>query len=240
MSWWVGAGLGFLRGGPLGAVVGGTIEHFIGKKFQKKLQESLPGIVQQGEFVTCLVVILTRVAMEMGPMSPKKTEVIHKFFMKNLDYAPSDLKFMDRLMNEVQVKKPDVDKFVVDYKKSCRNNYNLLLLALCYQIALVENTLNEEAESLIKYIGLILGVTYDRHNEIRIKYSLPAFKTPFHILELSSNASNDEIRKAYRKMASQYHPDRVILEDEETVQEAHSKFLEIQSAYKELGKLRKL
>ena len=37
MSWWMGAGLGFLRGGPLGAVIGGTIEHFLGKKLKKKL-----------------------------------------------------------------------------------------------------------------------------------------------------------------------------------------------------------
>ena len=32
MSWWMGAGLGFLRGGPFGAVVGAAAEHFLGKK----------------------------------------------------------------------------------------------------------------------------------------------------------------------------------------------------------------
>ena len=44
MSWWMGAGLGFLRGGPFGAVVGGVAEHFLGKKLQKKLHKKLPGI----------------------------------------------------------------------------------------------------------------------------------------------------------------------------------------------------
>ena len=83
MSWWMGAGLGFLRGGPLGAVVGGTIEHFLGKKLQKKMQDSLPGIISQGEFITSLVVILTRVAMESGTLSLKQLTVIHKVFVKN-------------------------------------------------------------------------------------------------------------------------------------------------------------
>jgi DnaJ-class molecular chaperone len=41
-------------------------------------------------------------------------------------------------------------------------------------------------------------------------------------------------------MASQYHPDRVSQEDEKTVQEAHMRFLEIQSAYQELGRVRKI
>ncbi len=236
----MGAGLGFLRGGPLGAVIGGTIEYFLGKKIQKKLQENLPGIIREGEFITSLVVILTRVAMEAGALSPKQVEVIHKFFMKNLGYTPLDLKSLGRLIKEVQSKKPDIDRFIDGYKKSCQNNYNLLLLALCYQITLIENTVGEETQFLIKKVGLQLGLSYDQHNEIREKYSLELFRTPYHILGLSSDASDDEIKKAYRKLASQCHPDRVATEDEKTVHEAHQKFLEIQSAYKELEMARKL
>ena len=240
MSWWMGAGLGFLRGGPLGAVVGGTIEHFLGKKLQKKLQDSLPGIIHQGEFISCLVIILTRVGIESGEFGPKNVSVIHKFFIKNLGYGPKDLKHLDGLIKEVQSKKPDIDRFVDEYKKSCQGNYNLLLLALCYQISLIVDDLNEEAQTLIKNIGLILEVPYEKHNEVRAKYSLHPFKTPYQTLELPSNASNDEIKKAYRKMASQYHPDRVSMEDEVIVQKAHLKFIEIQSAYQELGKIRKI
>lgn len=240
MSWWMGAGLGFLRGGPLGAVVGGTIAHFFGKKLQKKLDDSLPGIVHQGEFVSCIVVILTHVGMESGSFSSKKLGVIHNFFIKNLGYGSADLKQLDKLIIEVQSKKPDIDRFVEEYKKSCGSNYNLLLLALCYQISLVDDVFSEEAHARIQNIGGGLGVSYDKHNEIRMKYSLPRFKTPYHVLEISSNASNEQIKKAYRKMASQCHPDRVSMEDEKVVQEAHLKFLEIQSAYQELGKIRQL
>ena len=109
MSWWMGAGLGFLRSGPFGAIIGGTIEYFLSKKLQKKMQESLPGIIHQGEFITSLVIILTRVAIESGALTPKQLTVIHKFFMKNLGYVSSDLKSLDRLVDEVQLKKPDIN-----------------------------------------------------------------------------------------------------------------------------------
>ena len=74
MSWWVGAGLGFLRGGPFGALVGGVAEHFLGKKLQNKLRNTLPGIYNKGDFITCLVIILTRVGIINGPLTQNQIE----------------------------------------------------------------------------------------------------------------------------------------------------------------------
>tara|TARA_B100000686_G_scaffold159188_1_gene166845 strand:+ start:762 stop:1472 length:711 start_codon:yes stop_codon:yes gene_type:complete len=236
----MGAGLGFLRGGPFGAVVGGVTEHFLGKKIQSKLHKSLPGIHRKGDFITCLVIVLTRVGMLQGPLSKNQIGVIHKFFLKNLNFIASDLKAIDPLIREVQNKNPNIDRIVEEYKTSCKNNYNLLLIALCYQISLVENNLNEETESLLKKIALQLDITYDRHNSIREKYSLEAFKTPYHVLKISSDASNEEVKKAYRSLISVYHPDRIAHEGKEAAEAAHLKFLEIQTAYKELESVRRL
>ena len=95
-------------------------------------------------------------------------------------------------------------------------------------------------ESLLKKIALQLDITYDQHNSIRVKYSLEAFKTPYHILKISSDASNEEVKKAYRSLIRVCHPDRVAHEGEEAVEAAHSKFLEIQAAYQELESVRGL
>lgn len=240
MSWWVGAGLGFLRGGPFGAVVGGVAEHFLGKKIQSKLQKGLPGIHKKGDFITCLVIILTRVGSIRGPLTSRQIGGIHKFFQKNLNFGAEDFKAIDPLVLEVQNKKPDIDKFVEEYKNSCKNNYNLLLVALCYQISLVENSLSEESESMLKKIVLQLGVSYDQHNKIRDKYSLMALKTPYNILQIPSDASNEEVKKAYRSLISVCHPDRVANEGEEAAEAAHLKFLEIQAAYQELENVREI
>ena len=234
MSWWLGAGLGFLRGGPFGALVGGVAEHFLGKKLQNKLRKTLPGIYNKGDFITCLVIILTRVGIINGPLTQNQMEVIHKFFLKNFNFGTEDFRVIDPLMKEVQNKKPDIDKFVEDYKNSCKNNYNLLLLALCYQVALVEKKLYLDIESLLKKIAFLLNISYEQHNNIREKYSLNALKTPYNILNISSDASNEEVKRAYRKMISNCHPDRVSHEGKEAAEQAHIKFLEIQAAYQEL------
>jgi DnaJ like chaperone protein len=238
MSWWMGAGLGFLRGGPFGAVVGGAAQYFLGQKFQKKLQKSLPAIKNKADFITSLVIILTRVGMVKGPLTQSQIEIIYKFFIKNLGFGVADFKVIDPLIREVQNKKPDIDPIVKEYKKSCQGNYNLLLVALCYQISLIENSLKGDAERLLKQIVLLLGLSYDQHNKIRVKYSLEILKTPYHVLKIPSDSSNEEVKKAYRSLISVCHPDRVAHEGEKAVEDAHMKFLEIQAAYQELENVR--
>ena len=238
MAWWLGAGLGFLRGGPFGALVGGVAEHFLEKKLQSRLKNTLPGIYKKGDFITCLVIILTRVGMINGPLTSNQIEIIHKFFLKNLNFCGEDFKTIDPLILEVQNKKPDIEKFVEEYKNSCKSNYNLLLLALCYQVSLMEKNLCVETESLLKKIVLFLGISYEQHNKIRNKYSLGELKTPYNILNISSDVSNEEVKTAYRNLISKCHPDRVQHEGKEAVEKAHIKFLEAQTAYNELKRER--
>tara|TARA_Y100001934_G_scaffold196428_1_gene231552 strand:- start:701 stop:1423 length:723 start_codon:yes stop_codon:yes gene_type:complete len=238
MSWWLGAGLGFLRGGPFGAIVGGVAEHFLGKKTQNKLRNTLPSIYDKGDFITCLVIILTRVGIVNGPLTKNQIGVVHKFFLKNFNFGVEDFKAIDPLIKEVQNKKPNIEKFVEKYQNSCKNNYSLLLLALCYQVALLDKKLCLDAESLLKKIAFLLNISYEQHNKIREKYFLKVLKTPYNILNIPSDASNEEVKTAYRNLISICHPDRVAHKGKNAAEQAHIKFLEVQAAYQELESLR--
>src|SRR5919206_4654231 len=55
---------------------------------------------------------------------------------------------------------------------------------------------------------------------------MPATKDPYKALGVDKKASEDEIKKAYRKLARQYHPDR-----NPNDPAAEERFKEIQQAY---------
>ena len=240
MSWLLGAGMGFLRGGPLGALVGGTLQHFFSKKVLNKITHSFPGVVDQGTFVTCLVVILTRVGMTKGGMLSSQAQVLHKFFIKNLHYELEELKFIDKAITETQRLNPDLPPFVKQYKQASGNHYNFLLIALAYQIALTGDSLTKETQELINQLAETLEVSYQEHDRIRQKYSLGTTRNPYTILGLDYSADPREIKKAYLQKVGQYHPDRVAHMGDEDVEDAHIRFLEIQEAFETLEKNLKL
>lgn len=235
MSWWVGAGMGFLRGGPLGALVGGTIQHFFSKKVLKKITNGFPGVLDQGTFVTCLVVILTKIGSVKGVLLPGQVKVLHKIFVKNLHYELEELKFVDKAIAETQRLNPDLPPFVTQYKKASGNHYNFLILALAYQVALTGESLTAETQKLINQLAEILEVSYQEHDRIRGKYSLGNIRNPYTILGIDYSASPEEIKKAYRHKAGLNHPDRVAHLGDNEIEEAHIRFLEIQDAFEALG-----
>ena len=240
MSWLAGAGMGFLRGGPVGAIVGGTIQHFFSKKVLKKINRGFPGVIDQGVFVTCLVVVLTKIATTKGTMFSSQVHVLHNFFKKNLHYESEELKFIDKAIAETRRLNPDIAPFVEQYKKASQNHYNFLLLALSYQIALTGESLTKEAQELINQLAENLGVSYQGHDRIRQKYSLGNTRNPYTILGLDYSAGPEEIKKAYRQKAGRYHPDRVAHLGDEEMEDAHIRFLEIQKAFEALEKTHKL
>jgi DnaJ like chaperone protein len=65
-----------------------------------------------------------------------------------------------------------------------------------------------------------------------------ATKNDYAILRVSESASWDEIKRAYRKLAIQYHPDKVAHLGEEYQQAAKEKFQAIQSAYERIKKVK--
>ncbi len=65
---------------------------------------------------------------------------------------------------------------------------------------------------------------------------MPANPNPYDVLGVSPNASNDEIKKAYRELTRKYHPDSYV--DNPLADLAEEKFKEVQEAYDRIMKER--
>ena len=85
----------------------------------------------------------------------------------------------------------------------------------------------------------MLGIGYSTFNSIKSMHYNDV-QSAYQILEISSTATNEEIKKAYRKLAMANHPDKVSHLGEDVRQSAEEKFTKINAAYEEIKKQRSI
>ena len=76
----------------------------------------------------------------------------------------------------------------------------------------------------------------DNQQQSNNQFKSRTAKDPYQILEVSKNASPEEIKKAYKNALAQYHPDKVNHLGEDIKRVAQQKTQDIQWAYDRLRK----
>lgn len=236
MSWIFGAGMGLIMGGPLGAVVGGVMQHILTKETRDRVMSNPAQTNQETFFVTHLAAIMTKVAMADGHVSQGEIRLIHNFFADKLGYKGEELRFIDGIIKETQRLNPDLIQICRAFMATSNLETRMLLIDITYQIASTDHTITKNEQNTIDIIASQLSVSDDDQQTIRNKYSHASKKDSYSVFGLEPNATPEEIKKAYRVMASQYHPDKVTHLGKELIEFANKKFTEINMAYDDLKK----
>lgn len=246
MGWFMGATAGLLFAGPLGAVVGGVLQHMATKSFNG--QAGQPGQMEhkaEALFVTNLVAIITKVAMADGHVSEDEKAAIHHFFSDVLNYRGEDLSYIDAMINETQTQNPPLEPVCAEFLRYSNAETRILLLNILYEVAYTDEKLTESEQEEISRIAVYLRIPPGVHASIKSKYQgttsvSRAKKDHFSVLGIDKGASNEEIKKAYRTLAAQYHPDKVSHLGKELIDFANKKISEINTAYSDIKKQRGL
>jgi DnaJ like chaperone protein len=91
-------------------------------------------------------------------------------------------------------------------------------------------------EQMIHRIAGYIGVSEKDLGSMHAMFRRPAPNTAYQILEVDASASDEEVKKAYRRMVMKHHPDKVIDLGEEFQKAAAEKFRKVQEAYERICK----
>lgn len=236
---WIGGGLGFAMGGPIGAIIGFALGSLFGSDSQNT--GSRPAYQRnetaEGDFKASLIVMIACVMKSDGKVQKAELDVVKRFLVSNFgeDGALEALqvlkKVLDQPIDEVQV--------ASQIKRYMNYSSRLQLTRLLLEIAYADGEVNAAELRVIERISIEFGLA---------AADLESLKAPFvknvdqdwayKSLEITNQATNEEIKKAYRKMAMKYHPDKVNNLGEELKKSATEKFRAINEAYEHLKKQR--
>lgn len=246
MAWWgtfIGGTLGFVFGGPLGAMIGaalgGNLDRGIkmGDQIGYGDQERV-----QAAFFTTTFSVMGHVAKADGHVSTHEIDNA-KNIMAQMQLSPGQKKAAIKFFDQGKDDDFPLKEILRQFKKECHGRRNLIQMFVEIQIAtaLADGKIDPNEKRVLYTIGEILGFARSQIDHLfNIANGTAASNNDnltltqaYKILGIQKSSSEAEIKKAYRRLMSQHHPDKLVSKGlpDEMIELATEKTQEIRKAY---------
>jgi len=233
-------GLGWVLGGPIGAIVGYSLAGISGKSmnsYGSSYQRRQYPQTQPGDFIVCLLVLFGAVMKADNKMLKSELNFVKNFLSKQ--FSQNEVRnfmilFKDIIKQDYPLR--DVCKQIV---RSMDHPSRLELVHILFGLSNSDGQIDTDEINLIGTISGYLNINKNDFNSIKAMFIHDTL-SDYNILEIDPNSTDDEVKKAYRKMAIKYHPDKVSHLGDELKNIAEEKFKSVNDAYQSIKKERKI
>ncbi len=237
---WIGGGLGFVFGGPIGALLGFFIGSVVDGTSVTWQQTGTQGRINRttpGDFGMSLIVLIAAVMKADGKVLKSELDYVKRFFISQFgqDTAREALQMLkDLLQKEIPLR--DV---CIQIRGNMDYSSRLQLIHILYNISAADSRFEQAETQVIRSISDMLGISATDYDSIRNMF-IPATDSAYRILEAERSATDEELKAAYRKMALKYHPDKVSHLGEDFRKSAEEKFKSVNEAWDRIKKERNI
>lgn len=247
---WIGGLMGFVTMGPLGALAGFAI----GSLFDNANENTIEGsdsrneyAGQRNSFLFSMLVMASYIIRADGRIMHSEMEFVRQFLRNNFgEIAVSEGEQI--LLNLFEQRKQMDKSNPMAFKNTIHEcgaqiasnmsyEERLQLLRFLTQIAQSDGNVCKEEIEALKEVALAMGMS-QQEVESMLNMRGKSLDEAYKVLEISPDATDEEVRAAYKKMALKHHPDRVATLGEDIRKAAEEKFQDINNAKERIYKAR--
>ena len=269
---WIAGFLGWVTGGPIGALIGYLVGSAVDSYIEMARQ--LPGggsgqegtynrggytgqggyrqttggysqgsagrggytaTEQRNSFFVSLLVLSSAVIKADGKTLQSELDYVRNFVRSNFGEAATYEAM--RLLNELNAKQVNIYEVGAQIAANMNYSQRLQLFDYLTRIAIADGEFSKSEKDVLEAIASAIRLsTSDAASVIAMFYK--DADSAYSVLEISPDATDDEVKSAYRRMAMKNHPDKVSTLGPEVQKAAEEKFRKIQEAYETIKKQR--
>ncbi|SFW30546.1 co-chaperone DjlA [Nitrosovibrio sp. Nv17] len=242
--------LGFF-GAILGYLAGGALDRY--RAYGAGAVNPFTGAHRRAVFIETLFILMGKLAKADGHISRQEIDHVEDF-MRKLGMTPEHRQQAIALFRQGAAQDYDVMQKLDEFMAVCGHTANLRQMLLIYLIvmALSDGRIDAAEENLLKgfaarlgydesgfrqLLGMILGQSHFSEAQ---PASASTLDDAYEALGIASGSSDQEVKRAYRKLMSQYHPDKLMGQGmpEDMIAMATARTQEVQKAYDLIKKSR--
>ena len=234
---WITGGLGWAFFGPIGGIVG----FVVGSLFDKSQQLQVGSGTQQryhttqGGYVMSLLVLVAAVMKADSKILKSELDYTKQFFVRS--FGPASAGEAIRILRDLLNQNIPVTEVCQQIRKNMDHPSRLQLVHFLFGIADADGHVHETEHKLIAHIAQQMGISEKDYQSIEAMF-VANTDAAYKILEVEATATDDELKKAYHKMAVKYHPDKVHYLGDDIQKVAHEKFQKVNEAWETVKKQR--
>ena len=252
----LGLTIGFLALGPFGAVAGFLIGSVYDGlyRFKSMVGPAMKNI--QGSFFETTFLLMGRLAKADGVVTRDEIRVAEELMRRmglNADRRREAIELFNRGKSDEFDMNTQLDQFMAAC--SAQPNLRQMLLVFLFSMAHADGSVSTEEHNMLQHVAARLGFSRQQFEQLlsmfhaQDRFSQPppgsrerrhSINDAYAALGVDASASDSECKKAYRKLMSQHHPDKLISEGvpEEMIKIATERSQEIQNAWEQIRKVR--
>ncbi len=239
----IGGVAGFALGGPLGAIMGAVAGHAMDR--MHATTPTGPGAIpedmesRQVAFTVAVIVLGAKLAKVDGHVTKDEVATFKRVF----SIPPNDAGDVGKLFNEAKQDSGGFEPYAQQVAAIFSQQRVMLedLLGALFQIAMADGQYHPAERDYLVRVAMIFGFAqhdFQRLEDMYVK-GVDA-EDPYEILDLSKDVSDAEIKKTYRDLVRQNHPDKLMAQGlpQEFIDLANEKLATINAAYDKICKQR--
>ncbi|NTW34472.1 MAG: DnaJ domain-containing protein [Bacteroidetes bacterium] len=232
---WLGGGLGWALGGPIGAIMG-----FLAGSMFDNMSDGVQVAAKstsRGDFGASLLILSAAVMKADGKVLKSELDYVKSFFIKQVGQAETQQRML--MLKEIINQEFSLQDVCTQIRYNMQLPLRLQLMHYLFGISMADGQIHLSEIEIIRKIAEYLGISQMDFESVKAMF-VKDTTSAYRILEITPDATDEELKKAYRRMALKYHPDKVGHLGDDIQKAANEKFQKLNAAYELIKNERKI
>lgn len=232
---WITGALGWALGGPIGGIIGFAVASAFEGKQSSGISVGYSSVEQRNSFLVSLLVLSSAVMKADKRVMKSELDYVKRFISENFGIDAANEYSI--LLRDILKQEVDIEAVCAQIKTNVNSPTRLQLLHFLTGIAQSDGMVSSGELAILRRIAAALQIPFRDSESIFAMFD-KGIDAAYQVLEVEKNATDDEVKKAYKRMALKHHPDKVSQLGPDVQNAAEEKFKSVSQAYEKIKKER--